>query len=286
MSFGKPSLLPNELFLHDKLDQFLHPGRLWVEANLCSTRQSGSGRTGKRSCDFKIVILSASSTLCCRAKLAKVATWKLRAPTWSRRWKKESNSRAGGETGLHDFGGWTVGSFGDQLDAPQVVRRDDPGLHLQAAAAAGELTADWRHTCQKWKDILVQEKKTPMIIQVYSETGLCNILQIYLSILFFFFILFLIFVKWNAFLGHRACACNRSLEIFPHICFMCKDIYESYFLFFTHPLSPENLCMSLWKCKYAASVGLCHRSSWKHTGCCLSTSLNFGFTWPPVCLSK
>lgn len=44
LSFRKFCLLPTELFLHDELDQFLHPGGFRVEANLCSTRQSGSGQ--------------------------------------------------------------------------------------------------------------------------------------------------------------------------------------------------------------------------------------------------
>lgn len=60
---------------------------------------------------------------------------------------------------LHDFGGGTVGSLGDELDAPQVVRRDDPRLQLQAAAAGDVVPANWRHTCRRSIKIKKKEKK-------------------------------------------------------------------------------------------------------------------------------
>lgn len=44
LSFWTCCLLPTELFVEDKPDQFPHPGGLRVEANLCSARQSGSGQ--------------------------------------------------------------------------------------------------------------------------------------------------------------------------------------------------------------------------------------------------
>lgn len=51
------------------------------------------------------------------------------------------------EIGLHDFSLRTVGPFGYELEAPQVVRRDDPGLHLQAVAAVVVVPADRWHSC-------------------------------------------------------------------------------------------------------------------------------------------
>lgn len=50
---------------------------------------------------------------------------------------------------LHDLYDRTVGAFREELDAPQVFWRDDPGLHLQTAAVCVVFPADWRHTCQQ-----------------------------------------------------------------------------------------------------------------------------------------
>lgn len=59
------------------------------------------------------------------------------------------------EAHSHDLRLRTVGSFGDELDAPQVVRRDDPGLHLQAVAAGDVVPADGGHTCAQSKYIQI-----------------------------------------------------------------------------------------------------------------------------------
>lgn len=63
------------------------------------------------------------------------------------------------EADSHDFGLRTVGSVGEELDAPQVVRRDDPRLELQAAAAGDVVPADGRHTCPQSKHIEIDIKK-------------------------------------------------------------------------------------------------------------------------------
>lgn len=115
-------------------------------------------RRGNRSCDFNIVSSCAWSKLCFprqnywRFRPAG-ATWKLWAPTLNKWSKNRSNSIHREETDLHDFSHRTVGSFWDELDAPQAVRRDDPRLHLQAVAAGVVLPANWRHTCRQLKNI-------------------------------------------------------------------------------------------------------------------------------------
>lgn len=46
----------------------------------------------------------------------------------------------------YDFCVRAVRPLREQFDAPQVVWRDDPRLHLQAPAVGVVVTADWRHT--------------------------------------------------------------------------------------------------------------------------------------------
>lgn len=88
------------------------------------------------------------------------------------------------EADSHDFRLRTVGSFGEELDAPQVVRRDDPRLELQAAAAGDIVPADGRQTCPQSKYIETYIKKIELVAsvslsdrqnttinQVYSEAG-------------------------------------------------------------------------------------------------------------------
>lgn len=50
---------------------------------------------------------------------------------------------------LHDFCFRAVRPFREDFDAPQIVWRDDPRLHLQAPAVCVVVPADWRHTCHQ-----------------------------------------------------------------------------------------------------------------------------------------
>lgn len=84
------------------------------------------------------------------------------------------------EADSHDFRLRTVGSFGEELDAPQVVRRDDPRLELQAAAAGDVVPADGRHTCPQSKYIEIYIKKIELVASVsLSDRQNTTINQVY-----------------------------------------------------------------------------------------------------------
>lgn len=68
----------------------------------------------------------------------------------------------------YDFCFRAVWPFREDFDAPQIVWRDDPRLHLQAPAVCVVVPADWRHTVNDDKQG-PKHKKNAELHLVYAD---------------------------------------------------------------------------------------------------------------------